>query len=215
LHLWDYRSDSKDGFVPIVYAVGNRLYVIGRRLIVLDITQPLSPRVISNVPFGYSYGWGVYGADPITRILPPVPGLSPRQKLQAVSKPFCFEGDTICEWTGEGRLMEYHLTQLTDSKAVFKKVGQYEPTLLEKLFGSGNVYDMRLQNGLLYLTTGYSGEATNPRIDVFDTRGPHPLRLIGHFAAPGVRTVFPLPDGTALVGGDKLWLIGPPPYRDQ
>ncbi len=211
LHLWNYGSDSNDALGPIVYAVDDRLYVIGRRLIVLDITQPLSPRVISNVPFGYSYNWRGYGADPITMIFPPVPGLSPRQKLQAASKPFCFEGDTICEWT-DGELMAYHLTLLTESKAVFKKVGQYKPTLLEKMFGSGNVSDMRLKNGLLYLSEGYSGETTNPRVNVFDTRGPHPLRLIGHFAAPGVRAVFPLPDGTALVGGDKLWLIGPPPH---
>ncbi len=215
LHLWDFGNDSKDGFRPVVYAAGDRLYVIGRRLIVLDITQPLAPRVISDVPFGYSFIWSPYGMDPITEILPPVPGLSPRQKLQAVNNLYCFEGDTICEWTDDSGLLVYHLTHLTDSKAVFKKVGQYQPTLLEKLFGSGRPYDMRLQNGLLYLSAGYSGEATNPRVDVFDTRGPHPLRLIGHFAAPGVRTVFPLPDGNALVGGDKLWLIGPPPHRDQ
>jgi hypothetical protein len=211
LHLWDFGNDS-DGTRPIVYAVQDRLYVIGRRLIVLDITQPLAPRVISNVPFGYAFGWPMPDSVTFTEILPPVPGLTPRQRLQAVNKPYCFEGDTICEWTGDGGLMAYHLTLLTESKAVFKKVGQYEPTLLEKMFGSGRRYDMRLQNGLLYLTAGYLGETTNPRVDVFDTRGPHPLRLIGHFAAPGIRTVFPLPDGTALVGGDKLWLIGPPPH---
>ena len=34
-------------------------------------------------------------------------------------------------------------------------------------------------------------------------------------AAPGVWTVNLLPDGTALVGGDKLWLVGPPPHRGQ
>jgi hypothetical protein len=83
------------------------------------------------------------------------------------------------------------------------------------MFGSRNIFSSKLVNGLLYVSDGYTGATTNPRVDVFDTRGPHPLRLIGHFAAPGVRTVLSLPDGNALVGGDKLWLIGPPPHSDQ
>jgi hypothetical protein len=102
---------------------------------------------------------------------------------------------------------------LTETKAVFVKIGRYEPTMLENMFGTGNFFGMKLQNGLLYVTKGFPSYTTgNPHIDVFDTGGPHPLRLIGHFAAPGVRSAFPLPDGRALVGGDKLWLIGPPPH---
>ncbi len=111
-------------------------------------------------------------------------------------------------------MLAYRLTQLTKTKAVFEKIGQYEPTMLENMFGSINyIGGMRLQNGLLYVGEGHPSAWGNPHIDVFDTRGPHPLRLIGHFAAPGVGTVFPLPDGNALVGGEKLWLIGPPPHR--
>ncbi|HEY1921438.1 MAG TPA: hypothetical protein VGG44_01635, partial [Tepidisphaeraceae bacterium] len=150
-----------------------------------------------------------------TVILPPIPDLSARQRLETAIRPFCFEGDTLCFWSASdgSELLAYHLTELTKEKAVFKKYGQYEATILESLFGSKNFFGgMKLQNGLLYVSEGYAGRLGNPHIDVFDTRGPHPLRLVGHFAAPGVFTVFPLPDGTALVGGEKLWLIGPPPH---
>lgn len=218
LHLWDYAPHSNYDSWPLLCASGNRLYVIGTRLITLDITQPLAPRVISNVPFGYSFGWNPGDrADKITAILPPVPDLSPREKLQVVINFFGpFEGDILCQWSRDNILLAYRLTQLTETKAVFQKVGQYEPTMLENMFGSTSLFSggMKLQNGLLYVSEGYQGATGNPHINVFDTRGPHPLRLIGHFAAPGVLTVFPLPDGRALVGGDKLWLIGPPPQRD-
>jgi hypothetical protein len=211
LHLWDYAPDSSDARWALLYAAGDRLYVIGNRLIILDITQPNAPHVISNVPFAYAFGWDLRGGDTLTQILPPVPELSPRQRLQAVIAFGCLEGDTLCTGSGED-LLAYRLVQLTGTKAVFQKIGEYKPTILENLFGSRSVLGMRLQNGLLYVSEGYPGATTNPHIDVFDARGPHPLRLIGHFAAPGVRTVFPMPDGTALVGGDKLWLIGPPPH---
>ena len=205
-------SDSR----PLLCASGNRLYAIGTRLIVLDITQPMAPRVISDVPFGYSFGWNPRSvADKFTVILPPVPGVSPRERIRAITKGFsCFEGDILCTLSGDNTLLAYRLTQLTKTKAVFEIIGQYKPTMLENMFGSINYFGgMRLQNGLLYVSEGHPSALGNPHIDVFDTRGPHPLRLIGHFAAPGVRTVFPLPDGNALVGGDKLWLIGPPPHR--
>ncbi|MGD0767748.1 MAG: hypothetical protein ABSB42_06075 [Tepidisphaeraceae bacterium] len=217
IRLWEYEQYSPNDSWPLLYASGDRLYVIASRLITLDITQPLTPRVISNVPFGYSFGWARRGNDSLTEILPPVPTLSPRQRLQAVAHPFSFEGDTLCEWlrvNNDSTLLAYRLAQLTDTRAVFKMIGQYTPTLLEEIFGAPNPLDVELQNGLLYVSQ-YPGNTENPHIDVFDTRGPHPLRLIGHFAAPGVRTVCPLPDGRALVGGDKLWLVGPPPHRGQ
>ncbi|MGD0138782.1 MAG: hypothetical protein ABSD28_07900 [Tepidisphaeraceae bacterium] len=217
IRLGEYEQYSPNASWPHLYASGDRLYVIGARLMTLDISKPLTPHVISNVPFGYSYddrGFA-FGNDTFTEILPPVPNLSQRQRLQAVIKPFCFEGDILCEWPWRGNTaIAYRLTQLTDTKAVFKTIGQYKPTLLEEIFGASNRLNMELQNGLLYVSQ-YPGNTENPHIDVFDTRGPHPLRLIGHFAAPGVRTVCPLPDGRALVGGDKLWLVGPPPHKGR
>jgi len=218
LRIWKYEQYSPNASWPLLYASGDRLYVIGARLMILDITQPLMPRVISDVPFGYSFGWGSFGNDTFTELLPPVPNLSPTERLQAVTKPFLrLEGDILCQWLWRDNVaVAYRLTQLTDTKAVFKKIGQYKPTLLEDIYGASNPLDLELQNGLLYVIQGYSGHGTmNPHISVFDTHGPHPLRLIGHFAAPGVRTVCPLPDGRALVGGDKLWLIGPPPSNGQ
>jgi hypothetical protein len=74
-----------------------------------------------------------------------------------------------------------------------------------------------MANGLLYVSNGVSlprGSGVNPTVDVYDVNGPHPLRQVGHFAAPGVINVCPLPDGRAIVGGSKLWLVGPPPRHD-
>jgi hypothetical protein len=86
--------------------------------------------------------------------------------------------------------------------------------MLERAFGSFNsIADGPLCNGLYYCSQGYGEQPFNPRVTVFDTRGPNPLRVVGHFAAPGMHMmVCPLPDGRALVAGSKLWLIGPPPH---
>ena len=104
-----------------------------------------------------------------------MPNLSPRQRLQAIIEPFCIEGDILCEWRWDNIVIAYRLTQLTDTKAVFKKIGQYKHTLLEEIFGALNPSSMELQNGLLYVTQGYPSATANPHVEVFDTHGPHPL----------------------------------------
>jgi len=86
----------------------------------------------------------------------------------------------------ERQLLAYRLTKLTDTAATFQKIGVHEPTLLERFFGQSYYQEMRMQNGLVYLAIGYQfSQAINPSVSVFDTRGPHPLRMVGHFAAPG------------------------------
>jgi hypothetical protein len=71
---------------------------------------------------------------------------------------------------------------------------------------------MTMHDGLLYVVPWPNPAANNP-VTVFDLRDPHPMRPIGHFGAPGIGAVCLLPDGRALIGGDQLWLVGPPPSR--
>jgi hypothetical protein len=138
-----------------------------------------------------------------------VAGLSARQRLDVALRwgwlRKKLEGDIYCDSDRFG-LAEYRLVGLTDTSARFQKIGDYKPTLLDTWFG-GEFFlsDILIENGLLYVT----------HITVFNTRGPHPLREVGHFAAPGLQTIYPLADGRTIVGGTgKLWLIGPPPKRE-
>jgi hypothetical protein len=213
----------------VTYATQNRLYVIGRRLATLDITQPATPKVISIVPFSFSLAPSAgAGAQKIIQPLPPAPDLTPRQRLEAVfntrSWQDCLQGDTLCQMYVD-RSFAYRLTKLTPIAATFEKIGEYDPSILESVFGGFDYGSMQMQNGLLYTSDGpnwnvwwnwgRSWRGFNPHVTVFDTRGPHPLRVVGHFAAPGAGIAYPLPDGNVLVGGNHLWLVGPPPRRDQ
>ena len=196
-------------------------------------TLPSSRRTVPNGRFqGEMEGYFV-GADRMLLDLPKVPGLPPRQRLEVVLKELsywranCFEGDIVCTMSSDNTLIAYRLMKLTDSAAVLEKIGQHDLTMLAGVFGPQYLrwggQGMMLRNGLLYVTYGSNDwvsfaqhyELINPSISVFDARGTPPMRQVGHFAAPGVFTVCPLPDGRALVGGDKLWLVGPPPHRGQ
>jgi hypothetical protein len=201
----------------------NRLYVIGDHDVkTLDISQPLSPELISERPVAedkgiYDFWWD--GADVGIEQLPQVPGLSARQRLEAALaygwRRHLLEGDVFCD-SESGGLGEYRLVELTDTSARFQKIGEYKATLLDQVFGSDTfAWGMGIENGFLYVTQRGRFGTTNPHITVYDTRGPRPLREVGHFAAPGLRTFCPLEDGRAIAGGEgAVWLIGQPPVKE-
>lgn len=211
--LW--HSANNDSRWPTLYVWRDRLYIIGHRLVVFDIAKPTTPHMISNNPFKFSFGHDI-GGDEAILYLPQVPGLPPRQRLDVLMKrwPSTSDQQTICYESG-GTLIQYRLTDLTESTARFKSVARYEPTMLDRVFGMYGRRDVSMKNGLLYVSQGGGGDF-NPHVTVFDTRGPRPLRIVGHFAAPGEQMLTcPLPDGRAIVAGSKLWLVGPPPNRRQ
>jgi hypothetical protein len=223
--LWPYTSKTpaeySRGDGARIYAFQDRLYVIGSHLVTLDISQPRAPSIISDEPFPYAFGISEMNLDKLIVRLPPVPGLPPRQRLEAaLGMDAPLEGDTFC-FGYSGNIVAFHLAQLTDLKAVFEPIGHYSATILQRAFGASRHEGLKLVNGFLYDGATYEDrefdthyrrdDFFNPRVDVFDLRGSTPLRSVGHFAAPGARIVCPLPDGRALVGGDKLWLIGVPP----
>jgi hypothetical protein len=228
VHLWTrHLSENEYEAPPVACIWKGSLYVIGHHATTLDISDPLNPRVMSDKPLALEYvAEGFDGSDQVIVALPAVAGLPARQVLEAeIHRPFqpcCLEGDILCTRStspkSPGWLLAYRLIKLTDSTAVFQKIGDHRPTMLENIFGQYFWAEISMANGLLYVSNGASfggGSGVNPSVSVYDTKGPHPLRLVGHFAAPGVRDVFPLPDGRAIVGGSKLWLLGPPPRRDQ
>jgi hypothetical protein len=220
-HLLLWKEDRTPYPWAVIYRWRDRLYVVGDHLAVFDITEPLKPRQISNEPFlGFQPTRELPDADEVAIDLPPIPDLPTPERLKLALRWiwwFRVEGDTLCTRTNDKleRLLVFHLEQLTEASARFRRTGRYEPTMLEQVFGSFGYNEVRLMNGLLYMSTaGYSSERINPRVAVFDTRDPRGLRQVGHFAAPGAGVVCPLPDGRALVGGTKLYLIGPPPLRN-
>jgi hypothetical protein len=224
---------------PTTYVWKNRLYVIGRRLVTLDISDPLRPKEISNEPFSNSFGfdealfrWRSYGDlvsfddeqaafKKLTLNLPPIPDLAAAQRLEArIAMEYgmsSFDGQFLVR-SAQNRLDEYRLTKLTDKGAEFEPVGFYRPSILEAAFGMSGYVDLQIANGLLFTSTRGSWipptqrvAGLNPNFGVFALTGPGAPRLVGHFAAPGADQIRALPDGRSIVGGDKLWLLGPPP----
>ena len=200
----------------------NRLYVVDfSHLAVLDISDRLKPKIISNGPLlwsGITFYPEYQDVEKLIYNLPPVPKLSAAERLEIAMKFASslgnpsFDGEFLCFADG-GDLVAYRLVSLNANTATFKKIGQYEPTILQSVYGVNGYEGLTMQNGLVYAQTYARNSIFNSSISVFDLRSQPPLRMIGHFAAPGAEVVQPLPDGRAIVGGSKLWLIGPPKGR--
>src|SRR6185312_9718132 len=80
-------------------------------------------------------------------------------------------------------LSSYRLDKLTDTSAAFRKVGRYDPTPVEHLFGYASGTTAAL-GGLFFTGNGGSNSlGVNSKITVFDVTGPRP-RPVGHFAFP-------------------------------
>jgi hypothetical protein len=202
---------------PRIQASGDRLYVMGSQLATFDITNPTAPRLISCVAFSFHPRYGA-DATAFSLTLPGVPGLPAEGRLRAATQTpddYYFPDDRVlCEDSDAGgsQVAAWRLSKLTDNVAVFQPIGQWKETFLEELFGAETVESMTLRDGLLYAVPWHHSAAKN-FVTVFDLRGPHPLSPAGHFGAPGISAVCPLPDGRALIGGNQLWLVGPPPTR--
>jgi hypothetical protein len=214
--LWSDRRT--DNYQPRAYCIRNRLYVAGNKLATLDVGDPLSPKLMSLGTLVPLYGmWE--NLPELVFPLPELPELSNRERLELViglGWDPRLEGDLMCMPVTTDRengwgLASYRLVELTDKLARFRRIGLYQPSMLESIASNGFFYDSQLKNGYYYGAQGGAGRVLNQSISVFDAVGAKPMKLVGHFAAPGASVVCPLPDGRALVGGSKLWVVGPPP----
>jgi hypothetical protein len=197
----------------------NKLYVYGNRLVVLDVTDADRPRLISDSPFEVKKpGDWLVRLDGIVFPLLQLPGLPEDQQLAASVRwshfnRDAFDGQTLCT-DSYGGLNVYRFAGIEGQGAVFKDAGHYSLDFLQRLSGTTGGNRPALRNGLLY-EGGWRHSIFNSAISIYDVRNPDRIKRVGHFAAPGAELVCPLPDGRAIVGGSKLWLVGPPPNRDN
>lgn len=94
-----------------------------------------------------------------------------------------------------------------------REVSRYDRSLVEQYFGGSIVLDA-VGGGRVYTgAISSSGGRTRTRITALDVRDPGSPKPAGHFAVTSESQVVvgPLPDGRALIGGDKLYLVGPLP----
>jgi len=211
--------------IGATYVWQNRLYVWGTHLITMDINDPRGPKVISDRPnpqfFAEHEGFLPMRENGKLReiALPQIPELPAAERLRMVTEsiPGAFDGKVLCTVDSSTPTQQwgaFQLIKLTDQAATFKLVGDYQQTMLERIFGFREFWWMKMHDGLIYTNwrSGYGRNGPiNSSISVFDIRGPRVFREVGHFAAPGVGLAWPLPDGRCIVGGSKLWLVGPPP----
>lgn len=204
----------------------NRLYLLGNKLLTFDLADPLKPRLLSVEKIDQGsfasivQSWRLTSdsdgdVDSGTIPLPAIPQLPPRQRLELQSRSFqrvaMLTGDILVR-IYKDHITTYHLDRLTEMDAVFRKLGRYDPSPMEQLFGT-SVEDTAAANGLLFESLRNS-ELGGAHITVFDVTGPRPAP-IAHFALPNesfFRNLCPLPDGRLLTdNGERLYLLGPPP----
>jgi hypothetical protein len=221
MKLWEQPVEKySQERATATYLWRDRLFVIGRRLDVFDVSRPDQPRRVSDEPVDLTppatttyTPW----ADREIITLLPLPGLPAAQRLEATLRvrdawgrpSYAFDGTVYCRTNGHASA--YRLTRLDDVSATFEKIGQARPTPLQRWVTPYIYGTPSLRGGLLYVDTNGWGDTFNGSLSIFDTAGPRPMRRVGHFAAPGAQYSVPLPDGRAIVaGGNRLWLVGAP-----
>ena len=78
--LWRGAATSRIG-VPYLYVSNDRLYIAGQRTMVFDISDPVKPRRLIDLPEVWRPA-AIYPTDHSIKVpLPPAPGLSMQQRL--------------------------------------------------------------------------------------------------------------------------------------
>jgi hypothetical protein len=231
--LWDVTQKASEWWPPsdgsALYMAGDRLYAwadADARWRAVDVRSPAEPKVIDSPPPASSpsdvpaAGRTVAGANGTTVMaLAAVPGAPPADRVRMSVRGYAWQvvdGDTVYRLTYErGVLTIARVTEVYDRWARVVDVGRYEPSMLAAFFG-GSPESMGAAGGRVYLTSDSNwshGPERMSRVTVVDARDPARPRATGHFAIPSKwpLVVHPLPDGRAVVGGDKVYLLGPPP----
>jgi len=201
-------------WVSDMFVRDQRLYVfMGYELAIFDIHTPDEPQLLSNekIPWGKISDEGY--KNYLQYRLPIIPGFSARECLETILRRYhvgALNGDKLA--TGSGI---YKLDELKDGEAHFTLISNnnYEPSILESVFASGPSSGVA-SDGLLY--TSHRNDVPGKEmqgVTVFNIKDPLNPKTIAHFAVPSEHwlVVHPLPDGRAIVGGDKLYLLGKPP----
>ena len=234
--LWPFIPDVES--YPSLFISNDRLYVIEDRVAVFDISKSDEPRFISIQPLFNSerdaseFHGRVNIRDSfgnmlneVTFPLLPIAGLSQEERLRAtfqrawswnipIVRDHCFFQSSL------GGIAMWELNRIVNDTAIFDKTSEYQPTASERLFGEWYSNQLADQNGLIYTDSASGNFGLNgtrygqEHINVYDTRNIHSIRLVGHFAAPDQfywGMIQPLADGRAIVGGQRIYLVGPVP----
>jgi hypothetical protein len=220
--LWDRGFYDRGIGRPSLHLCEDKIYAIGGNLLgILNISKPAEPKLMSVEDFHRGHWPENHSETERYMGLPLLPGLSARQRLSTIQ--FYYGGESVTDdilvQARDRSLNVFKLDRLTDENAHFSEVGRYEKTLLEEVFGETSGRQVKAAGGLAYVTDDVRNGITTvraPRITVFDIRDPRRPRPVGHFSVPSRRflVVCPLPDGRAIVAGDKIYLLGKPPLRE-
>jgi ABC-type transport system involved in multi-copper enzyme maturation permease subunit len=220
-------TNNNDGiFRAQLYTAGNRMYLVfGPHLLVFDISDPLGPKVVSErtIDVGYARfdpSFDNERSDLTIVPLPQIPGLSARQRLEVRAARWpTFDGNVLTRVHND-RIFTFKIDALTDTAVTFRRVGRYEPTPVQKLFGAG--FEGAASGNGLYYQAFRNSRFGGFRLSVFDVHDPQRPSPIAHIAFPGgnyERHLLPLADGRLVACGQyelwhELWLISAPPRRE-
>ena len=191
-----------------LYQFRDRLYIVGKRLIVFDTSDPPHPRQLTDE----ANDWRLLGGNvdgKLTFLFPPAPGLPIDERRKFLTNIINSSGSmasdgTICLFFQRANFDVFRAKSLDDDRVVFALAGRYTPSIIQSMSVGEWFSSRQIQNGLLYTMS-------RGLLNVFDVSGNGPVKLVAHFASPGLAFCQALPDGRAIAGGDKLWLLGPPP----
>jgi hypothetical protein len=199
------------------------------RYLVIDVKDPDAPRVIDQVEAEAGI-WTRHGLEgrpqPGERerfreasefldriVLPPLPGLSPRERFDVASQKAtqyqsAREGDLWARIDQRG-LTVYHVA-LDETEARFEVLSYQEWPALARFLGYAGP-NVVLNDGFLYVKQGYKQSG----LTVYDLRDPRQPSRVGHFARPDgwSMEMAPLANGRVLVGSNQLYLFTSPRGR--
>jgi hypothetical protein len=223
---------------PSLQSVGDRLYAMWWKddqtpqAVTIEVTDPAHPRIIPCAPYTEGFLFGYPPAPVLQFEGVPALGVSAVDSERAALRSYGFAA-ALCSpdvlATEGGQLTIYKLKSFAQPTGMltkrlyglrpqpvfeFQKVGQYEPTMLERVLRGWVEQIAPGRSSTVYVRESEGPRQSLQRTTVFDVANPAHPRVIGHFVAPEDRvTICPLPDGRALAGGRKLYLLGPPPRR--
>jgi hypothetical protein len=211
------------------HQMGDRVFIAGREnVLVVDLSNADAPRVersldmmvagpgnvkVNSLWVGALESTDAQGRSLLTMPLPPLPGLTPRERLAALlplamtNTRYGFDGDTLAAADRETGVAAYRLTAIDEQSARFDQLGRREYTPLERLTGN-YTYSLLLRENMLYAhQMRLSGGVT-----VYDLRDPARPRSAGHFGVAKATDfkVAPLADGRLLMAADRLYVLEPP-----
>jgi len=222
LDLTEHVGEYSRGDILIHPRNGNIYVRVGRRIIVVDVKDPDTPKVTRVFKGGESFfemeerqlAAQARRSTPI-RPIETIPILAleeiPLRERLDVSLHLGFLGlwvaleDDIVVAATKDHLTTYRVTNYDQETAQLEKLGERRAAPLERIYTS-HVMRILYHDGLVYALT-WAG--TGRGLTVYDVRNPSRPRRIRHYAAPDedIHDLAILPDGKVLLVGRNLHIV--------